>query len=173
MHEIIKDYVQAIPQSRFIGYKYGDSDRVEGGFGYQWTEWHEKGRFQELELLLTEEFNNSYEDHGTYVGLMRCKEGEPFEYWIGMFLPKEAAVPEGFDYVDMEAGTLGVCWIQGPAEELFCNEEECGKWLLDKGHEIVPDKNGAWWFFERYGCPRFTEEDKDGNVILDICHYIK
>lgn len=173
MHEIIKEYVQAIPDTRFIGIKYGDKDRVDGGFGYQWEEWNKSERFKILEELLTEDFIKTYEDCKAYVGLMRWKEGEPFEYWIGMFLPKDSNVPQGFDYVDIEAGRLGVCWIQGPVEELFCNEEECGKRLGEKGYEVIADKEGAWWFFERYACPRFTQNDEQGNVILDICHFIK
>jgi hypothetical protein len=173
MHKIIKDYVQAIPASKFIGIKYGDKDRVDGGFGFQWDEWVQNHRFEKLEELLTEDFNKTYEDFNAYVGLMRCKEGEPFEYWIGMFLPKESTVPHGFDSVDMEAGKLGVCWIQGTMDELFFNEEECGKRLCDKGYEVISDKEGAWWFFERYGCPRFIDKDEEGRVILDICHYIK
>ncbi|MGX6443548.1 hypothetical protein ACWM35_10045 [Neobacillus sp. K501] len=42
-----------------------------------------------------------------------------------------------------------------------------------RGYELETDEAGAWWFFERYGCPRFTTPDKDGNVILDICHFVK
>jgi len=53
------------------------------------------------------------------------------------------------------------------------HEEECAKELVSKGFEIIPDKKGVYWFFERYGCPRFTTPDDKGNVILDICHYIK
>lgn len=30
-----------------------------------------------------------------------------------------------------------------------------------------------YWFFERYGCPRFTTDDEKGNKILDYCFYIK
>lgn len=33
------------PPTRFIGIKYGDEDRVNGGFGVQWEEWFEKNRF--------------------------------------------------------------------------------------------------------------------------------
>lgn len=33
MYEIVKTYKQAIPAMRFIGMKYGDADRVNGGFG--------------------------------------------------------------------------------------------------------------------------------------------
>lgn len=171
--EIIKDYVQALPVTRFVGIKYGDKDRVNGTFGHQWGEWFEKNRFEKLEGLLTEEFNKTYEDSQAYVGLMRWKDGEPFQYWIGMFLPQNTQIPEGFDSVDMRSGNLGVCWLQGIEEQLYCNEDKCAKRLEEKGHEIMADEEGAWWFFERYVCPRFTEKNEEGKVILDICHYIK
>jgi hypothetical protein len=41
-----------------------------------------------------------------YVGLMRWKEGEPFEYWIGVFCPESAAAPEGYSFKDFEEADL-------------------------------------------------------------------
>lgn len=43
----------------------------------------------------------------------------------------------------------------------------------NKHSAIVPDVKGAWWFFERYCCSRFDIPDDKGNIILDICHFIK
>ncbi len=42
----------------------------------------------------------------------------------------------------------------------------------EEGFEIVPDEKGVLWFFERYGCPRFTAPDEKGNIILDICYFL-
>ena len=36
MAQIIKTYRQSVPAMRFIGKKYEDGDRVNGGFGKQW-----------------------------------------------------------------------------------------------------------------------------------------
>lgn len=47
--EIVKTYRQSIPAVRFIGKKYGDGDRVNGGFGQQWGEWFQNGWFDVLE----------------------------------------------------------------------------------------------------------------------------
>ncbi len=173
MREITKVYVQTIPASRFAGVKYGDEDRVNGGFGEKWGDWFANDRFSKVEVLLTEEFNSTYEDAGAYVGLMRWKDGEPFQYWIGMFLPAGVSVPEGYGYVDMPEAKLGVCWLHGPEGELYCHEDQCADRLSREGHEILQDGEGAWWFFERYGCPRFTTPDEQGEVTLDICHYIR
>lgn len=173
MYEITNAYVQALPATRFVGIKYRDEDRVNGGFGSQWGDWFENNRFQNLESLLTEEFSKSYEDAGAYVGLMRWKEGEPFQYWIGMFLPVGTEVPEGYGHVDLPSGKLGVAWIHGPEGELYCHEDKCAERIAKEGHEIISDEEGAWWFFERYVCPRFTTPDAEGKVTLDICHFIK
>lgn len=173
MVELIKSYTQPIPASRFVGIKYGDGDRVNGGFGDKWGDWFANNRFEKVESLLTEEFSKEYEDAGAYIGLMRWKEGEPFEYWVGMFVPADSEVPDGYGYVDMPEAKLGVCWLHGPEGELYCKEAQCGERLTKDGFEIKQDDAGAWWFFERYGCPRFTTPDEEGRVILDICHYIK
>ncbi len=173
MYEIVKAYIQPIPAARFIGLKYGEEDRANGGFGHKWGEWFQNNLFQPLEELAKEEFSKAYEEAGAYIGLMRWKEGEPFQYWIGMFAAEGTKAPEGYDYVDMPAGKLGVCWLHGPEGELYGKEDKCAGRLVQDGHEILQDEEGAWWFFERYSCPRFTTPDEEGKVILDICHYVR
>ncbi|NLN40953.1 MAG: hypothetical protein GX160_03010 [Clostridiales bacterium] len=49
MAEIIKTYRQSVPAMRFIGKKYEDKDRVNGGFAKQWEEWFSNGWFEVLE----------------------------------------------------------------------------------------------------------------------------
>ena len=164
---------QAITSMRFVGIKYGDEDRVDGGFGSKWEEWFETRSFNKLESLRTDAFISAYKDSNAYIGLMRWKEGEKFEYWVGMFLPEGTVVPKGYGYVDFSASNLGVCWLHGPESELYCKEDKCAKKLSAEGYEIVTDEIGARWFFERYGCPRFTKTDEEGKIILDICHFVK
>lgn len=172
-YKIIKSYKQAIPAMCFIGKKYGDRDRVDGGFGARWEEWFEGNYFEELEKFLTDEFKGNYEDYNTNVGLMRWKEGEEFEYWIGMFLPIGTKAPEGYKTIEIPESNLGVTWVHGTVPDIYGKEEECAQKLTEEGYEIVTDDSGAWWFFERYGCPRFTQADEDGKVVLDICHFVK
>lgn len=173
MADLIKSYRQEVPALRFIGKKYGDADRVGGGFGKQWGEFFENQWFDQLEGLSPDDPKGIYEDGDAYIGLMRWKDNEPFEYWVGMFLPAQTKVPEGFGCVDFGAASLGVCWLYGPENELYMQEELCAKRLESDGYKIVAGEDGAFWFFERYGCPRFTTPDEKGNVILDICHYVK
>lgn len=171
MTEVIKVYRQAVPAQRFIGKKYSDQDRVNGGFGKQWGDWFANGWFAELEKTCAAK--PGYDDGDAYIGLMRSKEGEPFEYWIGIFCPAETEVPTGYSFVDFNKADLGVAWLYGKENEVFGQEHKCAERCEQEGLKIVPDEQGAYWFFERYACPRFTTPDEHGNIILDICHYLE
>lgn len=173
MPEIIKAYRQHVPALRFVGLCYGDADRVDGGFGAQWQEWFAKGRFDTIEKECGA-LREVYEDGDAYIGLMRWKEGEPFEYWIGAFFGAGAPVPEGYGSVDFPAADLGVCWVYGKEGEVYCVEEACAARLEQEGMRVLKEGiGGAWWFFERYTCPRFTTPDEKGNIILDVCHFVE
>jgi hypothetical protein len=52
-------------------------------------------------------------------------------------------------------------------------EENCMKKLAKEGYSFLPDENGFQWLFERYGRLRYTNPDEKGNIILDICFYVK
>jgi hypothetical protein len=179
MFEISKTYRQEVPEMRFIGKKYGDEDRVNGTFSEKWNEWLQNDWFGVIENAVGGESKAHavYEDGDAYISLMRACGGEPFQYWIGMFTPPETPVPEGYDCVDFVKAAFGVCWLCGPEYELYGHEFDCEKRLEREGMELVPDPNSAggraWWFMERCGCPRFTVPDEKGNIILDICYYVK
>lgn len=165
--EIVKVYKQSVPATRFIGKKYGDADRVDGGFGMQWGQWFENGWFAPLEPMAAD-----YEDGGAYIGLMRWKDGEPFEYYIGMFLKPESAVPEGYESVDFGEGDIAVAWLKGPENEVYSHEDQAAQACGKEGYNAAADGSGAFWFFERYACPRFTTPDDKGEIILDVCHFM-
>ena len=171
MAEIIKTYRQEVPALRFIGKEYGDSNRVDGMYSHLWEEWFGAGRFEPLEKAAG--VIPGYDDSDAYIGLMRWKEGEPFEYWIGMFAPEGASVPDGYESCDFPKSALGVCWVKGKEPDVYMKEDEC--MARFKVEEYAPwlDAQGAMWFMERYGCPRFTDADENGDIILDICQYIK
>lgn len=173
MSEIIKVYRQEIPALRFIGKKYGDEDRVNGGFGKLWGDWFQNGWFAVIEQQSDKRLRTVYADGDAYIGLMRWKDGEPFAYWIGIFMPESTPVPEEFAYKDFPAAALGVCWVYGQEGQVYMQEKECARRLGQEGYVVTADGEGAHWFFERYGCPRFTTPDEKGNIILDICHYVK
>lgn len=168
MAEIIKVYKEHLPTVRFIGKRYTDTERVNGSFSHKWGEWFQKGWFTELEKLgEMENIENGY------LGFMRCYPD--FEYWIGMFLPLDTAVPDGYDFIDLPESNIGVCWIQGKENDgsIYAMHENCLERLSENGmsHYRVGEDNRAY-FFERYNCPRFTEKDEQGNIILDYGIYL-
>jgi hypothetical protein len=81
MAEVIKTYKQSMPATRFIGKKYGDEDRVNGFFSAKWGDWHQNNWFTEIESV-TGYNTDFFEDAGAYIGMMRYKNGDPFQYWI-------------------------------------------------------------------------------------------
>ncbi|MDD2647493.1 MAG: hypothetical protein PHI27_07405 [Eubacteriales bacterium] len=175
-YRITKVYREPFPHCRFVGIKYKNSDRVNGGFGDKWGYWHSNGMFDKLESQLTEEFKASYPDFDAYIGLEKNKRGAPndyYEYWIGMFLPEGAEVPTGYDYVDLCYDYAAVCWITGTESDVFMREDECWKAITDAGIKTAEAEDGGMYFFERCQCPRFTTPDENGNITLDIGFFAK
>jgi predicted transcriptional regulator YdeE len=170
MAEIIKTYRQSVGATRFIGKKYGDSDRINGMFGAKWGEWNENGWFDAIKKQVGGNTGEIYENGDAAIGLMRDENGE-LKYWIGLFTPENTAVPEGFKYVDFPKGELGVCWVYGNEDEIWGFEGECGERLEEEGKKEGFEVD-IEWCFEGYTSRLDTPDDK-GNVILDICFYIK
>ena len=178
MVKITKVYAERLPDVRLIGKRYTTKDmNGNGSFAHLWREWFENGWFEKLEKLpMPEGIDNGY------IGLMGCSENtDDYEYWIGMFVEKGSDVPEGFEHVDIPEGIVGVCWIKGREDngEIFGEavHNMCVHKLRDNGfvriREDFKGQGKVWnWFFERYNCPRFTEKDADGEVVLDYGIYI-
>jgi len=172
MAEIIKVYKEHLPSLRFIGKCYTNADR-SGGFGHKWMEWFRNGWFGELEKL-----GGDPNIENSYLGFMRCNSSNienTFEYWIGMFLPPDTSVPDGYDFIDLNEGSIGVCWIKGKEDDgsIYGMHDECIVKFQEHGMgDFQDDNEKRIYFFERYNCPRFSEKDEHGNVILDYCIYL-
>ncbi|WP_313582183.1 hypothetical protein [Lacrimispora sp.] len=172
MAEIIKVYKEHLPSLRFIGKCYTNADR-SGGFGHKWMEWFRNGWFGELEKPGGDPIIES-----SYLGFMRCNSSDienTFEYWIGIFLPPDTSVPDGYDFIDLDEGSIGVCWIKGKENDgsIYGMHDECIAKFQEHGMGNFQDDNEKRiYFFERYNCPRFSEKDEQGNVILDYCIYL-
>lgn len=173
--EIIRSYRQSIPAVRFIGKKYGDSDRVDGSYGARWMDWFDHGWFDIVEQAAggREALRSLYEDGTAPLGYMRYKDGAPFEYWIGMFTPPGTDVPEGFLSIDLEATEVGICWYKGKENEIYAQEHLAMERLQAEGMEIQNDEHGYTNFFERYSDDRFLDQDEQGTKILDIGFVVK
>ena len=166
--EIIKVYEQNVPALRFIGKKYGNNDRVNGSFGKHWGDWFKNGWFTIIEKQINTNLKTIYEDGDAYIGIMHENSDGQFEYCIGIFLPENTPVPDGFICYDFPESKLGVCWVYGKEDNVYMNEVNCVDKLRGQGYSV---KNT--WCFERYCCPRFTTPDEKGNIILDICFYLE
>ena len=117
------------------------------------------------------------EDGDAYIGLLRNKHEESFQYWIGMFTPENTEIPEGFGYIDFPKSELGVCWAYGRKNNIFLYEgieivEKCNERLKKEGMHHVHDKDNICWAFERYTSTRSKIQDKNGNIIIGICFFI-
>lgn len=173
MAEIVNVYKEHLPRLRFIGKRYTNADRSDGSFGAKWGEWFREGWFETLK------------DHGEvmtiesdYLGLMLCNERDmenSYEYWIGMFFSPDTVVPERFDFIDLAESDVGICWIKGRKDDgsIYSMHDACMAKLHNSGmHHFKRDDEHRLCLFERYNCPRFTEKDKEGRVILDYGVYL-
>ena len=167
MAEIIKTFREEIPAMRFIGKKYPN-------FGPMWGDWFTNGWFDTIEKAMggADKITAIWENGGGYIGLERRADGQPFEYWIGMFTPTGTPVPDGFSYIDFPAGGLGTCWIYGTEKEVH-NTKACKGEVINAGFELWKDVNEGIWSFENCTCPRYTTPDEKNNVIMDYCYLVK
>ncbi|MDF2700774.1 MAG: hypothetical protein K0Q49_2337 [Haloplasmataceae bacterium] len=106
-------------------------------------EWFKSGWFEHLEKL-----GSLKENGNAFLGIMRYLN-DGFEYWIGMFFPKETKVPEGFMYTDIPEGDIATCFIYGREDngELFGMDvhNTCMEKISMLGWKLQDDP----WFFER------------------------
>ncbi len=167
MAEIIKTFKEEIPAMRFIGKKYPN-------FGPMWGEWFANGWFDLLEETMggVDRITAIWENGGGYVGLERRADGQPFEYWIGMFTPAGTNVPEGFACIDFSEVKLGTCWIYGKEREVH-DTSRCKNAITAIGLALWTDDNDGVWSFENCTCPRYTTPDEHGNIIMDYCYFVK
>lgn len=171
MVQLVNVYRQTLPPLRFIGKRYTDSDRVGGSFGSQWEQWFKEGHFATIEENTPAA--TGFEDANAPLGLMRHKDGDDFQYWIGLFRAADSPVPDGFEHIDFDASDIGIVWVQGPENELFMNEMKAHDHMLKAGYEIRTALDSATWFFERYADDRFTPQEEGSLPILDIGLFIK
>ena len=144
---------ESFPTARLIGKKYEH--------GPNWCEWWQKDWFSVLEQKERLPMSGD-----AYIGAVHIVDGMP-EYWIGMFFPVDTEVPEGFDFVDMEALEYAVCYLYDKEGSGDFYSMETHEMCLEELKSLGLKRKEDDWCFERYNCPRFTTPDEEGNVILD------
>ncbi|MBQ7337904.1 MAG: hypothetical protein IJW40_11920 [Clostridia bacterium] len=172
IHSLLsKLYTEEYPKFRFIGKAYGDEDRVNGSFGDKWSVFFDEDHASTISKNIVSEI--TWEDSDSYIGLMRCRDSDPFIYAVGMFVPADTIVPEGFIYYDFPVSTLGICHLHGFDAELYGHEADVAQQLELAGYRIQDDNEGAFWFFERYVLSRYATPDEEGHQTLDIGFFVE
>ena len=144
---------ESCPAARLIGKKYEH--------GPNWGEWWQNDWFSVLEQNERLEVNGD-----AYIGAVHIVDGMP-EYWIGMFFPVDTAVPDGFEFVDMEALEYAVCYLYDKEGSSDFYTMETHEMCLEELKKLGFKRKEDDWCFERYNCPRFTTPDEESTVILD------
>ena len=88
---------ESCPATRLIGRKYTGAPN--------WGEWFQNDWFSALEVNPRIPLNGD-----AYIGAVHIVNGMP-ERWIGMFFPVDTQVPEGFEFIDIEALDYAVCYL--------------------------------------------------------------
>lgn len=162
--KILETRLETYPAVKLIGKRYSDNDRdADGSYASKWDEWFRNGWFSQLKGGI-ETISDDY------VGMDRFTSAG-FEYWIGILMAPEDPVPQGFETVEIPAGDLAVSLVWGkPGPEIFGMDAlmACFAAWTERGWHPAKDA----WYLERYNCPRFTQPDAEGNVILDHCVWL-
>lgn len=124
-----------------------------------WQQCFAHGTFAVLEAL------DEYLVERDYVGWIGDWDGEYFYYICGMLLKPGAPVPEGFVQRELPPTKVAVAWIQGPEEEVIPYAHSITVQAAEQqGYSYDQGPN---WSLELYNCPRYTEPNEQGEVILD------
>ena len=120
-----------------------------------WDDCFKEGMFKKLEKI------KDYVYDPAYVGYMNMHS-----YTCGMIMKLGCPMPQGdFTRHEIMPTKVAVGWIKGHEDDVFMNahkltEKELEEW----GYMYNP---ACKWSMEFYNCPRFTEKDEEGRVILD------
>ncbi len=165
-------YHEHMPAIRFIGKRYTAADlNADGLLMDKWNEWFQNGWFNLL---------SSLPGLPGYEGVAHTgyHNGSETSFWIGMMFPQDTPAPEGFDFADLPAGDMAVCWLRGYREngELYTPAVRnlCVSQIREAGYAIKLDFDGepCKWTFERYHQRRFFMPDDEGRITMDYCVYI-
>ncbi len=125
-----------------------------------WGKCFQEGAFAPLESQDGMIFDPSY------VGIMLDWErGDGmFSYIVGMLMLEDAAVPEGYYSAELPAARVAVGYIKGKEHETYAVAHQFTEQKLKEAGYTCEKMH---WCGELYNCPRFTEPDAQGEVVLD------
>jgi AraC family transcriptional regulator len=170
---IYKTYQQKIPALRFIGKKYTEppSESVFDRIRVNLDNWRVNSVFDAIEQQSGKDPKMIYEGGDSYVSLMRKKSDGFFEYWLGMFMPENTEVPDGYEKMDFPESTLGVCCVYGKRDLIIKYDLDCRKKLAEEGI-CKTEETDTGWFFQRFNWRRYFETDVYRKRILEYCYFM-
>jgi len=157
MAELIEFFIKDLPKLRVVGktigvdwQKIGENNPIPAF----WDKCFKDGTFAKIE-------ENPDRIHDpSYVGYMTMNS-----YTCGMLVQPDFPVPKGYQFNDLEPVKVAIGWIKGQDKDVFMNAHSLTDKALRTMGYIFNEKSG--WSMELYNCPRFTERDAAGNVIMD------
>jgi len=166
---IKKIYKQKLPALRFIGKKFIKPPEPKTVFDLL-DNWQVEDLFADIEKQSDIDYKTFFEGADAYISLVREKDGEssPLEHWMGMFVPENTNVPDGYEALDFPQMTIGVCCVYGKKDEVINYKAESRNKLIEEGFAL---KNGRW-FFRRINWRGFYNEDVYGKCLLDYCYSV-
>ncbi|MDR0949119.1 MAG: GyrI-like domain-containing protein [Lachnospiraceae bacterium] len=151
--QIIRCEVITVPETRFIGKQYDHYPN----WGDAWA----NGWFEQIEAMGAQSPIND----GSYCVLY----GKDNNHWIGEFMEAGTPVPEGLDFVDIPESQAVLFFIKGKQGDCFTTayNTDVINGLIEQLGLPHPADDRKLKAFERDNCPRFTDPDEEGNLILD------
>lgn len=161
MAKVVDFTVKELPRLVVVGraIKVSKNMAEEDPIPALWGQCFADGTFGTLEQLA--EFHWEQD----YVGWIGDFSADGFEYICGMLLRPGAPVPEGFACREIRPTKVAVAWVKGQAPEALAEAHDLTLEAAAKnGCEPNPE---AGWCLELYNCPRYTDPDEQGDVIID------
>jgi hypothetical protein len=128
--------------------------------------WQLNRRFNDIEKQSAINLKTLFEGGDAYINLVRKKEGSLSEHWMGMFMPEETEVPQGYETIDFPKMNIGVSCVYGKRDEIVNYETECLNKLIEENFSL----ENTQWYFRRFNWHKFFEEDVYGKRLLDYCY---
>jgi len=167
---IKKVFKQELPALRFIGKKCFETSAMVNVLNML-DSWQLKGWFDVIEKQSNIDYKTFFKGGDAYINLVRKKDNDICEHWMGMFMPEKTEVPQGYDMIDFPKMTIAVSRVYGKRNEIVNYENECYSKLTEEGFfNGDASRNIREWYFRRFNWREFFEEDAYKKRLLDFCY---